>query len=106
MTNDEKLIGECLRAAVEGPFFPDWEFTVLFGFTRAEVAAILATWPACEDRSAQQAAVNGTLNNLLGYPIKKRALWPQYISASPEEIQAVYARWRKANPRSTWATSP
>ncbi|AKQ67640.1 hypothetical protein A176_004552 [Myxococcus hansupus] len=51
-------------------------------------------------------AVNGTLNNLLGYPIKKRVLWPQYISVSPEEIQAVHARWRKADPQSKWATPP
>ncbi|WP_263974564.1 hypothetical protein [Myxococcus xanthus] len=42
MTRDEQIIQECLRATVEGPFFPDREFPVLFGFDRAEVAAILA----------------------------------------------------------------
>ena len=25
-----RIIGECLRAASEGPFFPDWEFHILF----------------------------------------------------------------------------
>ncbi|QDF03971.1 hypothetical protein [Myxococcus xanthus] len=98
MTRDEKIIEECLRAAVEGPFFPDWEFPVLFGLDRAEVAAILASWPVWDDPAKQKLAINNSLNNLLGYPHKKWALWPQYISASPEEVKAVFARWRKANP--------
>ncbi|UYI17166.1 hypothetical protein [Myxococcus xanthus] len=80
---------------VEGPFFPDWEFPALFGFDRAK-AAILASWPVWDDGKAQSRAINNTLNNLLGYyPHKKWALWPQYISASPEEVKAVFARWRK-----------
>ncbi|GHG74843.1 hypothetical protein [Comamonas sp. JC664] len=99
MTHDEQLIGECFRAAVEGPFFPDWEFHVLFGLTRPEVAAILATWPESKDSADARHAVNSTLNNLLGYPHKKWAQWPRYISASPEEVDAVFERWQKAHPR-------
>lgn len=38
---DRKIIGDCLRATVEGPFFPEWEFHILFGLTRAEVARVL-----------------------------------------------------------------
>ena len=40
---DSRVIGECLRAAVNGPFFPDWEFSTLFGLTRDEVRAV-ADW--------------------------------------------------------------
>ncbi|QDE67637.1 hypothetical protein [Myxococcus xanthus] len=98
MTRDEKIIEECLRAAVEGPFFSERAFPSVFGLDRAEVAAILASWPACDDLAKQKYAINSTLNNLLGYPHKKWALWPQYISASPEEVKAVFARWRKAHP--------
>ncbi|QDE89427.1 hypothetical protein BHS06_10910 [Myxococcus xanthus] len=105
MTRGAKIIEECLRAAVEGPFFPDWEFPVLFGFDRTEVAAILASWPVWDDFKAQSAAVNNSLNNLLGYPHKKWAQWPQSISGSPEEVDAVFTRWRKAHPREGWAHS-
>lgn len=52
-----------------------------------------------DDLKAQSVAINNSLNNLLGYPHKKWALWPQYISASPEEVDAVFKRWRKAHPR-------
>ncbi|MFP2958974.1 hypothetical protein ACLEPN_14290 [Myxococcus sp. 1LA] len=99
MLDDEKIIKECLRAAVDGPFFPDWEFPLLFGLTRAEVAAILASWPECDAPEDQWHAINNTLNNLLGYPHREWAHWPRYISASPEEVHAVFKRWRIANPR-------
>jgi alginate production protein len=36
---------ECLCAAAEGPFFPDWEFQLLFGLERARVAEIVARCP-------------------------------------------------------------
>ena len=43
---DRDVIERCLRAAVEGPFFPDWEFHALFGLDREEVRAVLSAWPA------------------------------------------------------------
>ena len=99
MTRDEKIIEECLRAAVEGPFFSDRAFPSIFGLDRAEVATILASWPEYDDLERKNVAINNTLNNLLGYPHKKWALWPQYLSASPEEVDAVFKRWRKTHPR-------
>ena len=94
MTRDEELIRECLRAAVEGPFFPEWEFSLLFGLERREVASVLASWPESDDPDTQRHAVNGTLNNLLGYPHRKGAVWGEYISVSREEVNALYRRWR------------
>lgn len=29
-----KLVEQCLNAAIEGPFFPDWEFSSLMGIDR------------------------------------------------------------------------
>jgi hypothetical protein len=26
-----RIVGECLRASVDGPYFEDWEFHTLFG---------------------------------------------------------------------------
>jgi hypothetical protein len=42
---DKEILGQALRASVDGPFFPDWEFHILFGLERSEVRAIAATWP-------------------------------------------------------------
>ena len=99
MTDDERIIGECLRAAVEGPFFPDWEFPTLFGLKRHEVAEVLARWPQTDDLEKRDLAVNNALNNLLGYPHKKMAVWSDFISVSKAEVEAVFRRWRGEGPR-------
>lgn len=39
LTAEERdIVRRSLTAAVEGPYFPDWEFQTLFGVTRAGVA--------------------------------------------------------------------
>ncbi len=67
-TDDQLLLGRCLRAAAEGPYFPDWEFHTLFGLTRAEVATVAKEWPGVTDEATTHLAINNALNNLLGYP--------------------------------------
>lgn len=63
------LIRDCLRAAVEGPFFPEWEFETIMGVDRASMRAVLQAWPkqTVDDDSFECATVNA-LNNLIGYP--------------------------------------
>ena len=34
---DALVAGACLRAAVDGPFFSDSEFSIIFGFEREEI---------------------------------------------------------------------
>ncbi len=36
---DKAVIGQALRAAADGPFFPDREFHTLFGLERSDVRA-------------------------------------------------------------------
>jgi hypothetical protein len=64
-----QLIGDCLWAAADGPFFEDWEFRALFGLERTEVKRIAAEWPRVNpDDEIVSLAVQNSLNNLLGYP--------------------------------------
>ena len=90
--DDISVIEGCLRAAVEGPFFPDWEFSTLFGLERGEVASVWASWPQTEDAVEQWRAVSGSLNNLLGYPHRRDDVWDEYIPASRDELETLY--WR------------
>ncbi len=92
--SDTDVIGQCLRAAVEGPFFPDWEFSILFGFDRDEFRRIAERWPAWDDEVEQADAVNAALNNLLSYPHDRWDSWHEYIGSVPSEVARVYARWR------------
>lgn len=91
---DTEVIRQCLWAAVNGPFFPDWEFHTLFGFERDEIRRIAERWPNWDDEIEQSDAVNNTLNMLLGYPHGREDVWHDYISPISAEVARVYARWR------------
>ncbi|MEU4929539.1 hypothetical protein AB0G54_23980 [Streptomyces yokosukanensis] len=91
---DLQTIRECLDAAVRGPFFPDWEFHTLMGFTREQIAAIVEAWPSFSEPDDLDDAVNNVLNTLLGYPHGCESRWHEYSSATPQQIARVLARWR------------
>lgn len=90
---DSEVIRQCLFAAANGPFFPDWEFGTLFGLDRDEVRQIAEAWPVWENEREQSRAVSNALNNLLGYPHKHWEAWPGYISVGPREVALIFARW-------------
>lgn len=95
--SDGTLVGQALRAAVDGPFFPDWEFQTLFGLTRSEVRAVADAWPNVEwSRTEVVLAVNNALNNLLGYPHGQDSVWSEWISVSPRELDDLFCRLRGA----------
>jgi hypothetical protein len=67
LTDDQRdLVKQCLRAAVDGPYFPDWEFGTLIGATRDEIREIIASWP--EVPKDKLYLVRSVLGNLQGYP--------------------------------------
>jgi len=92
---EQKVVLECLRASTEGPFFPDQEFSTLFGLSRSEVRAVIDQWPV-DDRSDEKAAlaINNAINNLLGYPHDQEEAWSKYMSGSREEVYAIFEKWR------------
>ena len=74
---ERELVRRCLQAAVEGPFFPDWEFHALFGLERNEVKEVLESWPKLDDSTEiVQLAINNSFANLLGYPMVARKSGP------------------------------
>ncbi|GLH78874.1 hypothetical protein SSBR45G_37830 [Bradyrhizobium sp. SSBR45G] len=82
-----------LGAAVEGPFFPEWEFDTLFGLDRSEVRAIYEAWPspACNsDRLL--AAMTWSLIYLLHYPHKHEDAFRRYFPEGRSVLSATLAR--------------
>src|SRR2546423_769994 len=98
---DLQLIGECLRAAADGPFFEDdREFSTLFGMSKADVRRIAVAWPAVEMSSNDvDGCVRASLGHLLSYPHRQERHWPQWISGSNQEVFDCLARWRGEAPR-------
>lgn len=92
---DRKVVEQCLRAAVHGPFFPEWEFSTLFGLERDEVRTVLESWPNVDDsQESVSLAINNSFANLLGYPHGLEKEWPRFISVSEGEAKRIFERWR------------
>ena len=92
---EQRTVGECLKAAADGPFFPDWEFHTLFGVERMEVAKVVASWPFADASSrAVFLSVNGSMLHLMYYPHRKWESWDEFISVSPAEVERIYQKWR------------
>lgn len=96
---ERKIVRECLHAAANGPFFPDWEFSTLFGLERSEVAEFANHWPNIDESDEKIcAAINNAMNNLLGYPIDREGEWSSFISVEPKELMIVLGKLRGALP--------
>ena len=93
--HEADLVGRCLRAAVDGPFFEDAEFHTLIGASRAEARAVAIGWPDVSGTDETVTCViNNALLNLFGYPHGDVAAWERLVGASPIEIQRVWRKWR------------
>jgi hypothetical protein len=93
---ERQIIFECLRAAADGPFFPEWEFHTLFGLERKEVKHFAEMCPEIDDSNEQAAkAISNSMNHLIGYPHKMGKAWQEFISASPSEVERIFRKWRE-----------
>ena len=94
--NEREIVKQCLRAAVEGPFFPDWEFSTLFGLERDEVRNLLESGTRLDDSTEiVRIAINNSFNNLTGYPHGCEKEWSKFISVSPQEVLRIFSKWRE-----------
>jgi hypothetical protein len=93
-TNEINVIGECIRASVNGPFFEGESLHTLTGLWDAELEEIARSWPDVnEEEQNVQLAINNVLNNLLGYPHDCWDVWFEYVSVPPDELRTIYAKW-------------
>jgi len=90
-----QTIGECLRAAAFGEFFPDWEFHTLFGLERDKAKRIATQWPHVDwsDKNVELMIIN-SMNNLLGYPHGKQHEWGQHLSVPQDVVKATLRKLR------------
>lgn len=101
---EREVVRECLRATVEGPFFPDWEFQTIFGLERDAVRKVLSSWPRLNEADESVVrAINNSMNNLIGYPTQnKKEIWPKYISVMPWDLAVIFDKWKGRAPRTSY----
>lgn len=89
------VVERMLLAAVNGPYFPDWEFEVLFGFTRAQMSKIAEEWPNPDaSRKRIEAAVGNAFTNLLGYPHGMEAELERAVGVPLPALEEELRKWR------------
>lgn len=86
---ERQTVFECLFAAEQEEFFPEWEFETLFGMTRSQLAGVRVKWPEVDTTQPDvSAAIVSSMNHLLGYPHAKDGRWERYISVRPDAVQS------------------
>jgi hypothetical protein len=101
---ERKVIRDCLRAAADGPFFPDWEFDTLFGLHRQEVRDIaFAAGPLDDARDDVRIAINNALNMLTGYPHRYGPdVWDKFIPVPPAAVRELLKKWKGSPTRGSF----
>jgi hypothetical protein len=96
LTHDEQaLVRRCIVAAVDGPFFPDWELQTLFGVNRSQAQAVVASWPNLDESlEVVRLTVNNAFVNLLGYPHHEQEAWDRMVGVDTAEVERVFSKWR------------
>ena len=92
---DRELIVRCLNEALDERYFPDWEFPVLMGFSRAQLQRFVDSNPALDDLdrgSRPWKFVCSVLNNLTGYPHGRRLHLESRVGASLSELELLHDR--------------
>ena len=90
---ERQTVSECLLAAEQEEFFPEWEFETLFGITRTQLAGVRAKWPEVDTNQPDVgAAIINSMNHLLGYPHAQQERWGRYISVRPDAVQVTMGK--------------
>lgn len=99
---ERAVVYECLSFVARGNVIQhDQEFSSLFGLQVDEYLAIVAQWPDIDDAEEDVAlAINGAMNNLLGYPHAYHDRWHEVMQTPRVEVERVFTKWR-GNPANT-----
>ena len=96
---DREVVWQCLRAIVQGEFIADVEFHARLGLSRAQIRALLASWPRINDRDDDSdacLALNNSMNEVChGAAIKPRE-WQTWFTVPNDEVKAVFERWARS----------
>jgi hypothetical protein len=89
------------RRAVEGPFFPEWEFPIIFGLERDEVKSVFDSWPNVDESDEEVSrAINNSMLNLISYPAPCKAHeWPKFISTTGPGVWRIFLKWKGSKTR-------
>lgn len=91
--HDVATVGACLRAVVEGPFFPERGFYTLFNMERLHIEQLLRRWPSASllDRNVAD-LICRALINLAKHPHGQEAALPDYVPGGGAALRVTMDR--------------
>ena len=97
LTDDEIcIVKECLKASLDGPFFPDWEYETLIGAKKSEIEKIIQGLPNIhENKYDITQVICSCLGNLIGYPHGREDEWEKYVSANYNDVLNIIAKLKQ-----------
>lgn len=88
---DQRIIGECLRAAL---VFIDLDLGAVTGLDEDDFERIAEAYPDVDDAEETVAlTIHGALLNLVFDPHRRESDWSKYISVPKEDLPALHLRW-------------
>ncbi len=84
--SEKQIVLDCLHAAADGPFFPDWEISTLIGVSREDVRATAARLNKNIIKADDSWIITNCLNNLSGYPHSEFERWHEHFAFSKEDL--------------------
>lgn len=98
---DEDLVdvlGRCLSAAADGPFFSDAELESLFGRSRESMQVIAGMWPRMNLAAPDlRELLTRTVEELTRRADSTPRPWDEWIGASPEKIETAVEVFRRVS---------
>jgi hypothetical protein len=100
---EREIVGQCIRALVDGPFLPDWEFHTLTGLFRPQIAEVAERWSSVDEAiDLHRRAIHASLATLLYGPIRQFDRWHEYIAADRAEIERIARKWWRESPPASY----
>ncbi|MEP2784835.1 MAG: hypothetical protein ABJP33_20730 [Pseudoruegeria sp.] len=90
---DLDVVKKCIEASLDKRIIPEMEFSILMGVSHEEAKAIVEAWPALNsDDEITQMTIQGSMNNLIGYPHGKFDLIQHDYDIDTAQISEVYLK--------------
>jgi hypothetical protein len=88
--NEKEIVLQCLVAATEGLFFPDWEFQILMGYSRDDFKGFINEWDKLDKSSNQiETLIISVLGNLTSYPHREEEALKNYTCVDEKTLQEI-----------------
>jgi hypothetical protein len=93
-----ELLGKCLSAAAQGPFFTDAELKALLGRSRESMLVVAGMWPRMNLAAPDlRELIDRIVRELTLREDVDSARWREWLAASPEKLEAAAEVFRRVS---------